>query len=646
MKTPKSTGMAWYQLDGKGLPGMTVAVTKEGRLILSNGYGHALVEGARRLTMKPCSRSKVALLGLLCLLLYWPVLEQAMAGGNGPYVSLYRSGMPRTTVVSYPSLKSLGDDFDKRYLHQLRLVQVEPYVLGGHREFVAVYQRGTGGNVLRVSSSWAKFSTEYGKMVKQGMRMVDFATYQDGPVRYLLGVYRSGQGGELLWYSHSWEDFVGRFEEVTRSGLRLMDFEYYQDGNKAYFVGVYRSGSGPHFFSRLSTYQDFIKHFGELYNQGLRLLDTEVYEQGGHRHYVGVYGTGTTGEGNLLRHDDTWEEFQQWNAKLESQGLAMIALNSDQSDGPRTPIKGVRYLGNFPKDRENGWSERLQGVAHDDRHWYFTQVGRLWKFPLTHDLAKFVKKDDLPPGVLTVPIPSRFQGDYDHFGDLDYHDGFLFIPLELKEKAQGLPRITVFKASDLSYVGSFLLKRQNRAGWCAIHPNTQLLYSSNKEIDADAPLFLYRIDWNRLRQLGKLSEDNVVLEPVERVFLYDGSGRKKLSIAPYLQGAEFSENGDAFYVVNGKGRKFDPRDGGIWVFEGRTMRFLQRSSLDGEFRFEFHPGPVRYQEPEGITILDVSKVKTPPPRFPEGGGEVHVILLDNQWIGTDEFFFKHYEVRR
>ena len=70
MNTPKSTGEAWDQLEEKvdslvealieekSLPGMTVAVTKEGRLLLSKGYGSALVDGTRKLPMKPCSRSE------------------------------------------------------------------------------------------------------------------------------------------------------------------------------------------------------------------------------------------------------------------------------------------------------------------------------------------------------------------------------------------------------------------------------------------------------------------------------------------------------------------------------------------------------------------------------------------------------------
>jgi CubicO group peptidase (beta-lactamase class C family) len=71
MNTLASIGEAWDQLEEKVdslvkalfeqkvLTGMTVAVTKAGRLILSKGYGYAFVEGTRKFPMKPCSRSKI-----------------------------------------------------------------------------------------------------------------------------------------------------------------------------------------------------------------------------------------------------------------------------------------------------------------------------------------------------------------------------------------------------------------------------------------------------------------------------------------------------------------------------------------------------------------------------------------------------------
>ena len=69
MKELESTGKGWGQLEEKvdsfaaalfdktSLVGMTVAVTKEGRLVLSKGYGQALMDGTRTLPMKPCSGS-------------------------------------------------------------------------------------------------------------------------------------------------------------------------------------------------------------------------------------------------------------------------------------------------------------------------------------------------------------------------------------------------------------------------------------------------------------------------------------------------------------------------------------------------------------------------------------------------------------
>lgn len=70
MNIPKS-GEGWNQLEEKvdslvealieekSLPGVTVAVTKGGRLLLSKGYGYTLVDGTRKLPMKPCSRSRI-----------------------------------------------------------------------------------------------------------------------------------------------------------------------------------------------------------------------------------------------------------------------------------------------------------------------------------------------------------------------------------------------------------------------------------------------------------------------------------------------------------------------------------------------------------------------------------------------------------
>jgi len=316
------------------------------------------------------------------------------------------------------------------------------------------------------------------------------------------------------------------------------------------------------------------------------------------------------------------------------------------------PIKSIHYRGEFPSSRENGWSEELQGVANDHEHWFFTQKGRLWKFPIAHDLNIGVTKADPSKGILSVPIPKALQDQgYNHFGDLDYFDGYMFIPLEGHRMEPGnfpappkkvgiTPRIAVFRADNLSYSGSFLLPLQTKAAWCAIHPITKQLYTSNISISPTDPLFVYDFDWRQLQTAQPSSVLSWKTSPTRPV-LFDAQGQQKLTIKGYLQGGDFSAYGQELYIVNGKGADFDSKDGGIWVFSGKTLRLTKRSSQGGEFKFEFQPGWSKYEEPEGITVWNLPSGRAP--RVPRS--QVHVILLDND-ADTDDLIFKHYEVVR
>lgn len=103
MNTPKS-GDGWNQLEKtvdslvealieeKRLPGMTVAVTKGGRLLLSKGYGYALVDGTRKLPMKPCSRTKIG-----------SVTKAAITGPSGYQLMKSKNIDPKSTRVYGPN---------------------------------------------------------------------------------------------------------------------------------------------------------------------------------------------------------------------------------------------------------------------------------------------------------------------------------------------------------------------------------------------------------------------------------------------------------------------------------------------------------------------------------------------------------------
>jgi len=307
---------------------------------------------------------------------------------------------------------------------------------------------------------------------------------------------------------------------------------------------------------------------------------------------------------------------------------------------PKTLFTRIEYLGNYPPNKKPGWSEELQGLAHDGVNWFMAQKGRLWKFPVTHDLNRQVNGPDPSRGILSVGIPAelRKQG-YDHFGDLDQYGGFLFVPLEGEAIK---PRIAVFRASNLSFVGSFVLTGQNRAGWCALRhePGGVHLYTSNNVINQVNPIFRYKVD------LGRVSASpSAAFRFVNTVELFNGASR--LNIKPYLQGGEFSPDGSYLFLTNGS-RGVSTQDSGIWVFRADPMQFVTKSTAlpnSGSFFYEFHPGhPVltKWQEPEGITFWDLDGRQAP--GLP--GGQLHVILLDNNWPSADEVFIKHYRLAR
>ena len=314
---------------------------------------------------------------------------------------------------------------------------------------------------------------------------------------------------------------------------------------------------------------------------------------------------------------------------------------------PTVPVTG-KYLGQHPKDRQNGWSDGLQGVAHDQNNWFFTQKKRLWKFPINHDLNKKIdlyypsmpnthirKEKPLPAGVKTITIPESLKrGGYDHFGDLVQHKGYLFIPLEAEDgKNKQKPLLAVFRASNLAFVGSASLPRQTKAGWVAINPSNDWLYTSNNNLSSANKLIVYRINFNELRN------KKVLISYLKMKPLFDERGNI-ITLKRYMQGGEFSDNGKYLFLVNGRASSDTPsRDGGIWVFDFKTGKKVLKSTTKGSFKYEYHPGFPNGEEPEGITFWSLDKRNAPKIK-----GNLHVILLNNDVTNKDEFWLKHYRV--
>jgi hypothetical protein len=290
-----------------------------------------------------------------------------------------------------------------------------------------------------------------------------------------------------------------------------------------------------------------------------------------------------------------------------------------------------QYLGNYPQDREPGWSVEFQGIAHDAGNWFMTQRDWLWKFPLAHDLNAGVTGPDPLRGILRQRIPPLLrQLGYNHFGDPDQTRGFVLVPLEGAQP----PRIAVFRASDLGYVTSTPLEtrisQQTKGGWLAVSPDG-LLYSSNSTISSSDRAFRYRVDWDYLRRRGHL-----VLDLHSRFWVNDEQGRPlKLET---MQGGVFSPSG-CLYLLNGYYTKHFTPDG-IGVYDPRTFRrTAQSTNTRGQpFEYEFNPGCCD-EEPEGLDWWNLDGRGAPGIR-----GQLHAGMLDND-SNADDIYFKHYAVR-
>ncbi len=312
--------------------------------------------------------------------------------------------------------------------------------------------------------------------------------------------------------------------------------------------------------------------------------------------------------------------------------------------GPAAQAKelDIHYLGNYPSDKGGEWTSKLQGIANDDEAWFLTQLDTIWRVPLDVDFAHTKK---MPARVTHLKMPEELKkAGYDHFGDPDVFETYLFVPVEGKSVLAPLIAVFEIQGRDLKYVNYFPLARYQRSGWCAISPDGQL-YTSNNIIDRDSPIVKYDVYWDLLTTTGRL--ELAFAGDYELTGIPDEFGG---NVSKYIQGGDFSTDGQYLFLSNGKvqglsGTRERTHDKGIWVFSndaGKWGNFVTKSAQKGDFRFEYKP--FVGEEPEGLTYWDLqaNSGAYTGPRGPGLDGQLHVILLNrgaSVWI-------KHYSVDR
>lgn len=254
-------------------------------------------------------------------------------------------------------------------------------------------------------------------------------------------------------------------------------------------------------------------------------------------------------------------------------------------ESPR--IEDWRYL-HKREFANTGWSEEFQGLSHDANYWYFSNKTAVMKF--NRQTQKLTQAG--------IPGELANQG-YDHYGDCDFYNGHLYVPLE--GLAHNLDPLIVVFNSHLQRVRQGPLRPQLHAPWCAVHPWDSRLYSC----ESDNVSVLNAYDLTTFSHIGQFR-------------LYNASGNPE--VLQSIQGGCFSSRGRLYLTSHSS------ED--IRCYSMLNGRFLGRKEVS------YASGFPEYEEMEGITIWDLSG---------EGDGHIHVAILDNDWPSEDDLFLYHFE---
>lgn len=328
----------------------------------------------------------------------------------------------------------------------------------------------------------------------------------------------------------------------------------------------------------------------------------------------------------------------------------------------------------------------VEGVAHDDNNWFFTwtynKVGYLYKVPVDIPLDNNAFTNSRTIGI-------RGKG-YWHWGDPDYYysketkTGFIVVPCTAEN---GPPIVTIYRAKDLSIVAYGKLNNQKSTGWCAVHPITGELFTSKdfgytKGTKGEKPckpngncndqsyhclyprtLLRYKIPWESLPKTGY--EGEITLTYQDSDVELTGSGGESLELYN-MQGGEFSESGNIFFISAGggccKAAWLGGGDGqqyyfdGVYAFDTRnnttSWKSIKRSyNHDEDFPlkrlskyFDYHyplgcDGAGSWS-PEGLTIWDLDDG-----RAPGITGQLHVLVFKFHATGENREVFEHFSNR-
>jgi len=329
-----------------------------------------------------------------------------------------------------------------------------------------------------------------------------------------------------------------------------------------------------------------------------------------------------------------------------------------------------RLLNKYPDDDENGFSGEANGIAHDDAYWYLTtndceDVEALWKVPVGVALESIerragvsvVRTDEMVCPTEYEPRNLRDDLDYDHLGDLvayEYESQYyLLVPIENGTLG---PAIAVLRADDLQCLGLDALridphdpqKLNDASAWCAVDSEGYVYTSPNYWFSFDDPshvqkLLKYSLNWDEIAAAPPGLPKLTYLEDIP-LLGEDGQPFETGGLYGYAQGGEFSCDGQLLYLSSGGGDPPGWASGyeGLHVFDRQTWRRVALSDEEGMFKYDMWEFG---EEAEGLTAWDLDEGRASYQdggRAPHVAGQLHVLLLNNDWPTRDNVYIYHY----
>lgn len=328
--------------------------------------------------------------------------------------------------------------------------------------------------------------------------------------------------------------------------------------------------------------------------------------------------------------------------RTEVMSLARGAIASALSICGSSPVLAddydlaIHYLGEHPADAAPVFADDIQGIAQDGARWFITQTEDLWRFPIGMDWDDV---DDGVTGVRHTELASYQVGApfvssaFDHMGDLEHQDacglGLLLIPLHGDSDHRSA--ILVVRADNLAPIGWQTFgggSARDLCGWLAVDPAGDVYIGG---------LGVGRLERRRLN-CSLLASSIVQFDLIEEIDLTfeGGSGFNRSN----KQGGCFSPDGSLFVLGTGYEVGGSETLDGLHVFDTTTwQRIVHSTNGGGLFSFAFDLDDS--EEPEGMTWIDLDGSALPPGMW----GQLHVLLLNNDWPDSDNIWFKHYTNR-